>query len=240
MQEVKRKYRRLLRELKECEKISSSKTYFLAQAVHDLRQPLQALHIYSDMLLETQLNEEQRDIGERIKDSTTEIKELLNNYLDISKLDYGGVIYEPCEFCLKTLTDKLAKEYQTICAHHHKNFHYIPCRQTIHNDPILIERMLRNFLSNAVKFSKSKVVFGCRHQGKKIIVQIIDNGEGIPQKEIPYIFDEFYQSRKNPHNRKHGAGLGLAIAKKIADIIGSKIEVSSKEGQGTTFSFSLE
>ena len=240
MKEIKRKYRRLLRELKECEKISNSKTYFLAQAVHDLRQPLQALHIYSDMLLETPLNPEQRELGERIQDSTSEIKELLANYLDISKLDYGGVIYEPCEFSFKTLTDKLAQEYKTICSHHHKSFHYIPCNQMIHNDPILIERMLRNFLSNAVKFSKDKVIFGCRHQGKKIIVQIIDNGNGISKKEQPYIFDEFYQSRKNPHNRKHGAGLGLAIAKKIADIIGSKIKVTSTEGQGTTFSFSLE
>lgn len=240
MEKIKEKYRKLVRDLRNCEKVSSSKSYFLAQAAHDLRQPLQALHIFTAMLLETNLTPEQKDLACKIEYSAENMKNLLTNYLDLSKLDYGGVRYEEKEFCLKEITDKLAEEFMFICRLKGIKLHYIPCSLRIKNDPILIERMLRNLLTNAIKYTKNKIIFGCKRKGQKVTIMIMDNGCGIASDDMPYIFDEFYQSGQNPNNRRHGAGLGLAIVKKIADIINTKICVDTKIGKGTTFSFNLE
>ena len=239
MEKIKDKYRKMVQELKNCEKISNSKSYFLAQAAHDLRQPLQALHIFTAMLLETKLNKEQEDLAKKIEYSAENMKNLLSNYLDLSKLDYGGFRYDEKEFCLRHLTDKIAEEFAFICKLKGIKLQYIPCSLKIKSDPILVERMLRNLLTNAIKYTKSKIVFGCKRSGNKVLISIIDNGCGIADEDMPYIFDEFYQSGQNPSNRRHGAGLGLAIVKKIADLVHTKIRVNTTVGKGTSFSFNL-
>ncbi len=239
MEKIKEKYRKMIKDLKNCEKISNSKSYFLAQAAHDLRQPLQAMHIFTSMLLETDLTEEQEDLAKKIEYSAVNMRDLLSNYLDLSKLDYGGFKYEEKEFCIRHLTDKLAEEFSFICRLHGVKLQYIPCSLKIKSDPILVERMLRNLLTNAIKYTKNKIVFGCKRKGNKVLISIIDNGCGIHGEDIPYIFDEFYQSGQNPENKRHGAGLGLAIVKKIADLINTKIRVDTSLGKGTSFSFSL-
>ena len=151
MTEIQQRYKRLLKELRKCEKLNNSKSYFLAQAVHDLRQPIQALILFTEVLKDTPLNEEQKNLAEKIHNSTIEIKELLTNYLDLSKLNEGGVIYEPRHFKLKPLTDKLADNYAIICKDKNKHFNYQTCNADIFSDPILVERILQNLLSNAVK-----------------------------------------------------------------------------------------
>ncbi len=239
MTEIQQRYKRLLKELRKCEKLNNSKSYFLAQAVHDLRQPIQALILFAEVLKDTPLNEEQKNLAEKIHNSTIEIKELLTNYLDLSKLNEGGVIYEPRHFKLKPLTDKLADNYTIICKDKNKHFNYQTCNADIFSDPILVERILQNLLSNAVKYGKDNISLRCENHNGKISFEIKDDGKGIDAKDLPHIFDEYYQSRKDEHNRKHGAGLGLFITQKIADKLGTKINVTTKKNKGTTFSFNL-
>ena len=193
MTEIQQRYKRLLKELRKCEKLNNSKSYFLALAVHDLRQPIQALILFTEVLKDTPLNEEQKNLAEKIHNSTIEIKELLTNYLDLSKLNEGGVIYEPRHFKLKPLTDKLADNYTIICKDKNKHFNYQTCNADIFSDPILVERILQNLLSNAVKYGKDNISLRCENHNGKISFEIKDDGKGIDAKDLPHIFDEYYQ-----------------------------------------------
>lgn len=237
--ELSEKYQETERLLKASEKESDSKSYFLAQASHDLRQPLHALRIFAALLADTKLLPQQKNLIEKIIAAADNMHDLLNNYLDLSKLDYGGTKYEEHIFCLHELTDKLAEEFSMISICHHKHLHYIPCSLEIRSDKILLERMLRNLLTNAVKYAKRKIVFGCKRRGNFVQIIVMDDGIGISDADLPHIFDEFYQSGQNPENKKSGSGLGLAIVKKIADLFGTRIRVKTQPGQGTSFSFLL-
>lgn len=237
--ELSKKYQDATQRLTASIKESRSKSYFLAQASHDLRQPLHALRIFTSLLEATELNTQQQALVKKIADSADNMQKLLKNYLDLSRLDYGGIKYEEEVFSLHELTDKLAEEFSLVCFAERKYLHYIPCSLDIAGDYILIERLLRNLLSNAIKYAKHKVVLGCKRRGKNVQLVVMDDGTGIDNNDLPYIFDEFYQSGLNPNNKKNGAGLGLAIAKKIADLFLTNIRIRTKQGQGTCFSFTL-
>ena len=222
-----------------CERLNRSKSYFLAQAVHDLRQPLQAQRIYLQVLKDTTLTLHQQDLVDKASQALEDMQHLMDNYLDLSRLDYGGVKFEPDYFKLQDLTDKLAAEFSAIANAQGFRFSYIRCTLTIFTDKILLERMLRNLLSNAFKYGRSKVVFGCKRRGEGIQIIVLDNGNGINQEDIPYIFDEFYQSAHLLPQHKSGSGLGLSIVKKIADILHTSINIKTEKGKGTSFSFML-
>ncbi len=239
-QELSEEFKKTSVKLIESERLNRSKSYFLAQAVHDLRQPLHAQRIFLQLLKDSELNSEQRNLADKCALALENMQDLMDNYLDLSRLDYGGVKYEPEIFQLSQLTDKLAEEFSIIAHSQNKDFHYISCALEINTDRILLERMLRNLLSNAIKYGKDKILFGCKRRGKGVQIIVIDNGSGISGHDIPYIFDEFYQSGLNPENKKNGAGLGLAIVKKISDIIHAKIQVETQKGKGTSFSFILK
>lgn len=222
-----------------CERLNRSKSYFLAQAVHDLRQPLQAQRIYLQVLKDTPLNPHQQELVDKASQALEDMQHLMDNYLDLSRLDYGGVKFEPDYFQLQDLTDKLAAEFAVIAGAQGLKFSYIRCTQTIFTDKILLERMLRNLLSNAFKYGRSKVVFGCKRRGEGIQIIVLDNGNCINKEDIPYIFDEFYQSAHLLPLHKSGSGLGLSIVKKIADILHTSINIKTEKGKGTSFSFML-
>lgn len=238
--ELSEKYQETARQLADSKRESRSKSYFLAQAAHDLRQPLHALRLFVGLLSETPLDETQKKLAAKIAAAADNMNNLLNNYLDLSRLDYGGIKYEEHVFPLHNLTDKLAEEFSLVCAGQGKKLHYIPCSLEICSDEILLERLLRNLLTNAVKYAEHKIIFGCRRRGKFVQLIVADDGIGISEKDLPHIFDEFYQSGLNPENKRSGSGLGLAIVRKIADLIGTKIRVRTKPEQGTNFSFLLQ
>lgn len=224
----------------EADRLNLAKSYFLAQASHDLRQPMQALNMFIAALCEDKLNPEQMDIVKKIEASAANLKSLLDNLLDISKLDSGGMDFQPQSFDLAALLNSLCQEYrQTACLDNFKlrcNLHSI----TIFSDPLLIERIVRNLLSNAFKYARNTVKISCFKGGKYIYITVSDNGIGIHADEQKQIFDEFYQSRNIPDNRRKGAGLGLNIVKKIAGILGAEIKVRSCPGRYTVFSLRLQ
>lgn len=221
------------------QKESASKSYFLAQATHDLEQPLHALRIFISLLKDTKLKSEQKALVEKIGLAADNMYKLLENYLDLSKVEYGGIRYEASEFCINEVSDRLAEEFSLICGCEQKEFHYIPSKLVVKSDKILVERLLRNILSNAVKFAYKKVVFGCRRRGNFVQIEILDDGKGISRKDIPHIFEEFYQSKAGKKTQHKGSGLGLSIVKKIADRMGLDIKIKTKTEHGTSFSFQL-
>ena len=216
-----------------------SKSFFLAQISHDLRQPMQALSIYVCSLLGEELTPEQYHIAKNIESSTNNLKNMLNNLLDISQIDARGLQYTPQILDSQELLKRIAKEYKTIAKCQHINFYSGFHRGLIYSDSICIERIIRNLLSNALKYNGGKIIFGSRREQNYIRIFVIDNGCGISADEIDKIFTEFYQSKQIKDNRNTGTGLGLAICKKLAQIIGTTIEVKSIEGRGTCFSFRL-
>lgn len=227
----------LQKAMERAEKLNRDKSYFLAMASHDLRQPMQALNIFIHTLFAEKLNHRQSEILEKIEASANNLKNLLDNLLDISKLDSGGVRAELEVFDIGGLLQNIAAEYHALAHYKSIKFHALLHHGVVQSDPVLVERIIRNLLSNAFKYTNSKIVLGCKRQGKHYRVMILDNGPGIDQKEQEQIFEEFYQSPQQPEHRKQGAGLGLTIVKKIATILGTRIRIDTIPERGTCFSF---
>jgi len=221
------------------DKLNMDKSYFLAQASHDLRQPLQALNLFASLLEDETDVEEQKKIALKIKASCDNLNTLLTNLLDISKLDAGGMTFEKERFSLKELLLKLEQEYTLIAEEKGIKFKVKAADIIIDSDAVLIERVVRNFLSNAFKYAKNKVSLSCFQYGHKIVIRVLDNGIGIKEEEIDCIFEDFYQCRGDNSNRQNGAGLGLSIVKKIAGLLDGRVSVSSRPGCYTSFKLVL-
>ncbi|MBE6445254.1 MAG: PAS domain-containing protein [Alphaproteobacteria bacterium] len=213
-----------------------SKDYFLAQASHDLRQPLQALMLYADALLEENLPFRAFEIGNKIKLSAVHLQNLINNFLDISKLDCGGIKPDIKKFDIKVLIDRLCLEY-----HEYNNFGVV-CKAddvSVCFDAVLLERIIRNLMSNAIKYTKGKILLTCRLYKNNIVIRIVDNGCGIKYVEQNKIFDDFYQSKDVEGNQNSGCGLGLGIVRRIVFLLNGKIKVKSVLGKYCAFEIKL-
>lgn len=217
------------------EKLNRAKSYFLAQASHDLRQPMQALAIFIDTLMDEELSVEQHSLVRKIHASAENLRNLLDNLLDISKLEAGGIETHLQTFNINTLLSGILQEYVHIAKKRNIKLKYVPCNQLLVSDPILLERIIRNYLSNAFKYTKSKILIGCKRRKNKLKIMVVDDGTGIEPEETKLIFEEFYQSKNIPNNKKNGSGLGLAIVKKIADILQMDAGVKSYPGKGSCF-----
>ncbi len=215
------------------------KSYFLAQASHDLRQPLQALLLFLDLFDTSQLNDTQRDLFQKILKTTDNLKTLLNHVLDLSKLEYGGTEVCPKFFNIGVLLSDLSQEFQDIATSQNLEFEYLICNLMIYDDAFLIERVLRNLLSNAFKFAKSKVSICCEEKPLFILIKVCDDGVGINAEEQEAIFHEFYRGQNAHQSHLDGAGLGLAIVQKIVKLIHGEISLQSALGQGSCFTLKL-
>ena len=217
-----------------------SKSYFLAQASHDLRQPMLALRIFISALEEEKLNKHQKDLLNKISFSANNLTTMLDNLLDMSKLDAEGFKTHENTFNISDLLQNIFFEFHEIARSRGIVFHTTLCHYRVKSDALLVERVVRNLLSNAFKFTNNKVLLGCKREEDFVRVIVMDNGSGIEPDEIDGIFEEFYQSKNiNEINRKKGAGLGLAIVKRISDALKLDIQVKSQPGQGSSFSFKL-
>ncbi|MGE5477975.1 MAG: PAS domain S-box protein [Bacteroidales bacterium] len=219
------------------EEANVAKTRFLAAASHDLRQPMQALGMFVAVLAGRPMDAAQETLVSRIQDSVTALEGLLNSLLDVSKLEAGLVVPHQSEFPVAGMMERLAAEFEPLCAAAGLQLTVVPTRAVVHSDPALLERILRNLLNNAVRYTKTgRVLFGCRRQGRKLLFQVWDTGIGIPQGEIRNIFREFHQVGNLGRDRRQGLGLGLAIVERLAELLDHSIDVRSQEGQGSVFS----
>ena len=209
------------------------KNFFLAQASHDLRQPMQTIQLLADALDEDGLSSNNKRSILKIKDSVMHLRKLLDGFLDISKLDSGGILPEYLEFELSELFCRLCQEYH-FCFDAEINCKIDKIK--INNDPLLIERIVRNLLNNALKYTKGKILISARKQNNLLIIRVIDNGCGIATKEKFLIFNDFYQSNEIANNNKHnGAGLGLGIVRRIVKLLKGEIKLRSKINYYTAF-----
>lgn len=224
------------------EKANAAKTRFLATASHDLRQPIHALGLFFANLADGVRNAETEPLIRQIEESIEAIDGMLNALLDISKLDAGVIRPHIGAVALADLFKRLENEYQPLARETANSLRARPSRAIVKTDLAMLERILRNLLTNALRYtSNGRILLGARRRGNKLHVEVHDTGPGIPDDQLDSVFLEFYQLG-NPARDRHrgiGLGLGLAIVKRLATLLGHPITVRSRLGHGSCFSVVL-
>lgn len=226
-----------LRRAKEgAERANQAKSKFLAAASHDLRQPVQSLFFFAYALAEKLKDHPASTVLASMSESLDALRMLLDSLLDVSRLDAGVVQPAITEFAVGPLLDRLNREYAPRAAEKGLRLRYVPTRQWTRSDPVLLERLVRNVIENAVRYTESGgIVIGCRRSAQALEVQVVDSGIGIPEEHREEVFEEFAQIGNPERNRQHGLGLGLAIVKRLAALLGHRIVLRSQAGRGTAF-----
>ena len=223
--------------LVQLEHASSARTRFFAAASHDLRQPLHAMSLYLPLLEKRVGDPENKGFVQAIGRSCDAMRDLLDSLLDISKLDAGVVEPEIVPVSASDLIGHLAKEFEPQAAAGKLEFRVvIPADRFVDSDPMLLQRILRNLLSNAVRYtSHGRILLGARQRGTRMRFEVWDTGDGIPEDKLDLIFEEFYQADNPERDRNRGLGLGLAIIKRLAGLLRHRISVRSTLDKGSVF-----
>jgi PAS domain S-box-containing protein len=218
------------------EEANISKTRFLAAASHDLRQPLQAITAHTDILA---LSNTDPALGNSIKQliiATHAMQEILEGLLGISQMDTGIITPDLKAFSISTLLSQLEGQYQPSAKQKGLTFDVMPCAAVVQSDPTLLRVILQNLISNAIRYTRQgNVVIGCERRGDLLSIEVRDTGSGIPEAMKGLIFEEFYQLDNQARDRGKGTGIGLAIVKRIADLLNHPISMHSVEGEGSSF-----
>ena len=226
----------LLKAREAAEQADNDKTRFLAAAGHDLRQPLQALGLFVAALAHRPLPDDLRAIVDKIESSLEAFEHLLNTLLDISRLDAGVIEAHSTIFAVQSLLDRLALEFVPLAERKGLSMRVVATTAITRCDPTLLERILRNLLSNAIRYTRrGGVVVGCRRQGCDLRIEVWDSGSGIAAANRREIFLEFRRFSNGEGEDRQGLGLGLAIVERLAALLDLRIELASKLGRGSVF-----
>ena len=221
----------------ETREANKAKSVFLASASHDLRQPLHAMGLFIQTLNDTKLDAYQQSVIKHIESASEATREMLNTLLDFSKLDAGVIEPRARAFRVQTLFNKLEQELGASADS--KNIIYRTRETTLaaYADKSLVELILRNLITNAIRYTESGgVLIACRQRpNRTLLIEVWDTGIGIPEKEHESIFREFHQLGNPERDRQKGFGLGLAIAKGLANTMDLSLTVKSIPNKGSVF-----
>ncbi len=221
---------------RQAELANVAKSRFLAAASHDLRQPLQTLALIQGLLAQTVQGEKARQLVARFDETLGAIAGMLNTLLDINQLEVGAVQLDMIAFPVNELLDRLLSEFTYHAQARGLALRLVRCGLTIRSDPRLLGQMLRNLLANAMKYTeRGKVLLGCRRHGDRLSIEVWDTGIGIPEADLPAIFDEYHQLDNPARERARGLGLGLAIVQRLGNLLGHRVQVRSRPGKGSMF-----
>ena len=225
-----------LEELTSGDQERKAQNRFIAAASHDLRQPLHALGLYLSALKAHISTQRGHGILENISRSTEALNELLSSLLDISKLDAGVIDATEESFSLDIVFEQLHQTFQPEAL---ENGLALDVNQTdlwVKSDRVLLERILRNLVSNGLKYtSEGSVSLNAEKHGDKVSIFVTDTGHGIPKNEQEAIFNEYYQLHNPERDRAKGLGLGLSIVRRLAKLLELEVKIVSEHAQGTTF-----
>jgi signal transduction histidine kinase/CheY-like chemotaxis protein len=237
---VNRMCEELGRLYQQLEAANLAKSRFLAAASHDLRQPLHALNLFvAQLRTETDQAEKGRVVA-RIDGAVVAMNELFNALLDISKLDAGVLAPSISEFPVDHLLKRIEMTFMAAAREKGLRLRVVSNDTWISSDFILLERILLNLVSNAVRYTvQGGVVVGCRRHAGLLRIEVWDSGIGIPKDQRRNIFGEFYQLATTELDRRGGLGLGLAIVDRLCRLLNHPIEVTSQLGRGSRFAVSV-
>ena len=221
----------------DAERANKAKSLFLASASHDLRQPLNAMQMYIAALQSKVKDKEILRIIEDINSVSISTARLLNALLDVSELEAGAIKPRFESFSVNNMLISIFQSFLPLAKDKGLNFRVVPSSLYVRSDPALLERILGNFMSNAIRYTnKGSVLIGCRKRGDKVVIEVWDTGCGISDDQMSLIYEDFYQIENKERDRGKGLGLGLALAKRLSESLEHKIVSKSTFGSGSCFS----
>ena len=222
------------------ERASAAKTRFLGAVSHDLRQPLQTMYLMSGILARQAVEPRTQGLIAGLERAQEAMTGMLDILLDINEIESGFVQPKLRAFSLHPLFAQLEREFSYHAEAKGLQIHQVPCHHFIQSDEGLLTQILRNIVSNALKYTRhGKVLFGVRHRGGTLQIEVWDTGIGIPEDQLEAIFEEFHQIDNPARERSRGLGLGLAIVRRQADLLKHPLRVRSTVGRGTVFSIEV-
>jgi two-component system CheB/CheR fusion protein len=225
---------------REAQLANVAKSRFVAAASHDLRQPLQTLVLLHEQLAKTFEGVVAQKLLKLLDETLGAMSGMLNTLLDINQIEAGTVQVEKTAFPVGLLLERLGAEHALQAQAQGLVLHVVPCDLTILSDARLLEQMIRNLLSNALKYTRrGKVLLGCRRHDGILTIQVWDTGIGIPAGELQNIFDEYHQLDNPARDRSRGLGLGLSLVQRLAVLLGHQTGVRSHRGEGSVFSIDV-
>jgi len=220
----------------EAEGANRYKTRFVAAAVHDLLQPLNAARMFLTALRSRELELESRRVVEHVEKALHAQDAILNSLLDISRLESGAMATRPRDFPLDPMLETLAREFGLVAEGRGLRLERVATRAVVHSDEALLRRIVQNLMSNAVRYTPNgRILLGCRRIPGGVRIEVHDQGPGIPESLQREIFEEFRRLNDGVANDR-GAGLGLAIVERIGRLLGHRIGLRSTLGVGSVFS----
>ena len=222
------------------ESANRAKSSFLAAASHDLRQPVHALGLFVGALRGMQIPADAMRILERVEVSTQALDSLFSALLDISRLD-AGIVEVSCRvFPLGSMLERICRDYAQEAQDKGIELVLVRAAVACRSDPILIERVLRNFVANAVRYTQTgRVLVGCRRRTGTVSIEVWDTGPGIPPEQREEIFKEYYQIGNIERDRSKGLGLGLAIVRRLTTLLDCPLTLRSAPERGSCFSINV-
>ena len=227
---------------REAELANVAKSRFLAAASHDLRQPLQSLLLFQGALADLVKSDSKAEtLVKRLNETVGVMSDMLDALLDINRIETGMIAPHVSSFPVNDLLKRLKKEL--ICHAHAKNIslRFVPCGLFVESDSHLLEQMIRNLISNALKYTQhGRVLVGCRRRGEMLRIEVWDTGIGIPATELHTIFEEYHQLANSARERNLGLGLGLSIVRRLGLLLKHPVHVQSRPGKGSVFSIEVK
>ncbi|WP_196137589.1 hybrid sensor histidine kinase/response regulator [Aliikangiella sp. G2MR2-5] len=222
------------------EAANESKSKFLASASHDLRQPLQALGFYIVMLSDYLREPRKKALFDKTLKAYQALENLLNQLLNISKLNANLIDINEIDFSVKELFSKLKNDYEMQALDMGLNIEFASQNEYVYSDITSVERILRNLIENALRYTKFGFVkVSCIQEQDYLKFDVADTGIGIENNHLDKIFDEFYQVKNPERDRSKGFGLGLYAVARLAKLLGTEIDVESQIGKGSRFTLRL-
>jgi two-component system, sensor histidine kinase len=223
------------------DRANAAKTRFLAAASHDLRQPLQAMELLVSALSGKPLTDEAQSIVSDMQASLSFTRRLLDSLLDVSELEAGAITPSIGAVPLAPLLRRIHQQYLGIANEKGLDLRIVPSSVAVRSDPGLLERIVDNLVSNAVRYTDAgRILIGCRRRDGIVRLEVWDSGPGIPEADHRRIFDDFCQLDSSAKERGAGLGLGLGLVRRLADLLDHKVRLRSAPGRGSVFWVELE
>lgn len=220
----------------QADEANAGKTRFLAAASHDLRQPLNSAVLFLESMDDRGVRPDDLALLQRARVALSSLNNLLGTLLDVARLDSGGMLPQIADFPVAALLDRIGPEFVGVARSAGIDLRFMPCRAWVRTDVHLLETVLRNFVSNAIRYTPTgRVLVGCRRLREGLMIGVYDSGVGIETQHLKAIFEPYYQV---PHERRRGnggIGLGLSIVSRISNLLGLERRVRSVPGKGSLF-----
>jgi signal transduction histidine kinase/CheY-like chemotaxis protein len=213
---------------------SLSKSKFLAQASHDLRQPIHAISLFTACLRDAGLGRQELQMVDNIDRSLQGVSRLFKSLLDVSTLDSGRVVPKFENVAIADIIDDVVRQNSENGLRNGCRIRIVECSQRVITDRALLTTMLQNIVNNAIKYAAGgDILIGCRRESGRIAICVFDRGPGIADRHQARVFDEFYQVRERGDRDVEGVGLGLSIVERLANLLSLRVRLRSTHGRGT-------